>query len=72
MYDNLDNNEKLALAVDDAIITSKADSWRGTPIKERTVFIAIKKALKKFNIQESDDKKAKAIFEIAKEPKNGY
>lgn len=70
MYDNLDNNEKLAIAVDDAIIDRKPDSWRGNRIKEKTVFLAIKNVLKKFNIQ--DEGKAKEIFEIAKEPKNGY
>jgi len=70
MYDNLDNDEQLALTIDDAIITSKPDGWRGSQIKERTVFLAIKKAFKKFGIQ--DEEKAKAIFEIAKVPRNGY
>jgi len=64
LYDNLDNNEKMALAVDEAIITNKPDGWRGNPIKEKTVYLAIKKALKKFDIQE--DEKVKGILEIAK------
>ena len=64
LYDNLDNNEKMALAVDEAIITNKPDGWRGNPIKEKTVYLAIKKALKKFDIQ--DDEKVKGILEIAK------
>jgi len=63
LYDNLDNNENLALAVDDAILTSKPDGWKDNPIKKRTVFLAIKKVLKKFKID--DDKQAKAILEIA-------
>ena len=70
LYDNLSANEEIALAVDKAVITTKADSWRGNTIKEREVFIAIKKTLKKFNI--TDDEKIKSIFEIIKEPRNGY
>ncbi len=62
LYDNLDN-EKLALAVDEAILTNKPDGWRGNPIKEMTVFLAIKKTLKKFKI---NDKETKTIFKIAK------
>ena len=70
LYDNLSANEEIALAVDKAVITTKADSWRGNTIKESEVFIAIKKTLKKFNI--TDDEKIKSIFEIIKEPRNGY
>lgn len=70
LYDNLSANDEMALEVDKAIITNKADSWRGTKIKEKTVYIAIKKILKKFKI--SDEEKIKSIFDIIKEPKNGY
>jgi len=70
MYDNLSNDEKVALAVDEAIMSSKADSWRGNKIKEKTVFLAIKKTLKKFNIQ--NEQKMKEIFDIARQPKSGY
>ena len=70
LFDNLSDNDEIALAVDKAIITTKADSWRGTRIKERTVEIAIKKSLKKFNI--TDDEKINSIFDIVKEEKNGY
>lgn len=70
MYDNLENNEKIALAVDEAIMSSKADSWRGNKIKEKTVFLAIKKVLKKFDIP--DEQKVKEIFDIAQQPKSGY
>ena len=70
LYDNLSDNDKITLAVDKAVITTKADSWRGTKIKEKAVYIAIKKSLKKFKI--TDDKKIDLIFEIIKEPRNGY
>ena len=70
LFDNLSANDEIALDVDKAIITTKADSWRGTKIKERAVYLAIKKSLKKFNI--IDDEKIDSIFEIVKEEKNGY
>ena len=70
LYDNLNANEEIALEVNKAIITKKADSWRGNKIKEKQVKIAITKALKKFKI--TDDEKIKTIIEIVKEQKNGY
>ncbi len=70
LYDNLNANDEIALAVDKAIIASKADSWRGTMIKEKTVYIAVKKTLKQFNI--TDGGTINSIFAIIKEPKNGY
>jgi type I restriction enzyme R subunit len=70
MYDNLENNEKIALAVDEAIMSSKADSWRGNKIKEKTIFLAIKKVLTKFDIP--DEQKTKEIFDIVQQPKSGY
>jgi len=70
LYDNLNANDEIALAIDKAIVTIKADSWRGTKIKERAVEIAIKKTLKKFNI--TDVEKINLIFNIIKEEKNGY
>lgn len=45
LYDNLDQNEALALAIDDAIRKTKKDGWRGNKIKEREVRSAIKKHL---------------------------
>ena len=70
MYDNLGNDEKLAIAVDEAIISNKADDWRGNKIKEKTIQLAIKKALRKFGIE--DEQKARIIFDIAVQAKNGY
>ena len=45
LYDNLNNEEKLALNVHESIINSKADDWRGNRIKERQVRNAIREAL---------------------------
>ena len=70
LYDNLSSNVELALAVNEDIITNKADDWRGNRIKEKRIHITIKNTLNKFNI--TDDEKIRSIFEIVKEPKNGY
>ena len=55
------NDEELNF---DAIIKNKPDGWRGNKIKEKTVKIAIKKALKPFGF---DEAKIEEIFKIAKE-----
>jgi type I restriction enzyme, R subunit len=64
LYENLDNNESLALAVDEAILSNKPDGWRGNKIKERKILLAIKEALRKNNID--DDELAKTILELAR------
>jgi type I restriction enzyme, R subunit len=46
LYDNLGKNEKLAVALDDAIQRKKKDGWRGNRIKEREVRYAIYEVLK--------------------------
>lgn len=45
LYDNLNQNEELSLAIDDAIRRTKKDGWRGNKIKEREVKNAIKQHL---------------------------
>jgi type I restriction enzyme R subunit len=45
LYDNLDCNEDLALAVDEAVRTTKQDGWRGNRIKQRMVKLAVRDAL---------------------------
>ncbi|MGD1874168.1 MAG: hypothetical protein ACFB02_14070 [Mastigocoleus sp.] len=59
LYDNLNQNEKIALRIDAAIRQTKKDGWRGNKIKEREVKKAIKKHL------ESPDN-LESIFEIVK------
>ena len=45
LYDNLDRNEDLALAVNTEVIRARQDDWRSNPVKIRKVRYAIKKAL---------------------------
>jgi type I restriction enzyme R subunit len=59
LYDNLDQNEALALAIDNEIRTTKKDGWRGSKIKEREVRNAIKKHI-------NSPEKLDIIFEIVK------
>ena len=55
LYDNLDNNEEVTIKVNEAILKNKPDEWRGHRIKERTVRLAIKRALKECRVDEDDD-----------------
>jgi len=60
LYDNLDQNEELAVQVDTAIRSVKKAGWRGNRFKEREVRIAIKSVLG------GDLDLVDAIFEIVK------
>ena len=64
LYDNLNNNEQLALKTHESIINSKADEWRGNRIKERQVRNAIREALQQFQV--TDEKTVELILELAK------
>lgn len=64
LYDNLDNNEDLALALDEKIMTTKKDAWRDYNIRRKQVNNAIKAVLKDFEI--TDDEDILEIFEIVK------
>lgn len=59
LYDNLDNNENLSVALDSEIRYVKKDNWIGHAMKEKEVKIVIRQHI-------SDPKKAEAIFEIVK------
>ena len=59
LYDNLDQNEELSLAIDKEIRYSKPDGWRGNKIKERKVKYAIGRHIE-------DEEKLEEIFEIVK------
>lgn len=56
----------MAVKVDTAIRGAKKAGWRGHKFKEREVRNAIKSVLG------GDDGLVDSIFEIVKEPKNGY
>jgi type I restriction enzyme R subunit len=64
LYDNLNRDEALALAIDKEITGTKKDSWRGNLIKEREVKNAIEKYI-------TDDGEVKRIFELVKN-QGGY
>ena len=64
LYDNLNNNEKVALAVNEAILTNKPDGWRGNRIKERIVRLAIKRALEECGIH--DDEQVEHVLALAR------
>ncbi|MCB9137029.1 MAG: hypothetical protein H6642_01625 [Caldilineaceae bacterium] len=61
-----DEAERLALEVDRQVQANKRADWRGNRLKEREVYNAIKRVLPADNVL------ADTIFEIVKEPKNGY
>jgi type I restriction enzyme R subunit len=61
LYDNLDKDEALALAVDCAIRANKQDDWRNHPVKIKKVKNAIKQTLRDFTAKTdaaSDDLKS--------------
>ncbi len=60
LYDNLDRDETLAIALDSAIRYAKSADWRGHHIKEKEVLYAICDTL------DGDKEKAAEIFEIVK------
>jgi type I restriction enzyme R subunit len=51
LYDNLDKDEGLALAVDAAVRASRQDDWRSNPFKIRRVRNAIQGALERLGAQ---------------------
>lgn len=60
LYDNLNEDEAKAIALDNAIRSTKKDNWKGSRLKEREVKYTIKKHL-------SEDEETDRIFEIVKE-----
>ena len=59
LYDNLEQDESLVLAMDEDIRYSKPDGWRGSKIKERVVKYTIARHIE-------DEIKVEEIFEIVK------
>ena len=66
LFDNLNKDTDAAIKIDSAIRETKKAGWRGHKFKEREVRNAIKSVLG------DDDALVDSIFEIVKEPKNGY
>lgn len=59
LYDNLNNDEMLALALDNVIQSTKLDDWRDHHLKEKQLMLAVKALLK-------DDEKTKELMKIIK------
>lgn len=68
LYDNLEKNEELALALDKAVIESRQDSFRGNRMKEKKIEIAIKNVLKNYGIDNADE--VKRVFELVKDQRD--
>lgn len=67
LYNNLDENENLAVKIDETIIKNKPDGWKGVPIKEKRVEMAIEETLENENI--FDKELVKKILALAIEQK---
>ncbi len=61
LFDNLGKDQSKAEVVHDAVMSSRSDDWRGHPLKERKIKIAIQKEL-----PELTELELKALFEIIK------
>jgi type I restriction enzyme, R subunit len=59
LFDNLDKNEVLALAVDSVVLSNRLDDWREHFLKERKLMLAVKALIK-------DEEKTKELMEIIK------
>ncbi len=59
LYDNLDKDVEMAMAVDYAVMTSKKDEWRGHKVKEKEVRYAVKQVL-------HDELLTDRVFELVK------
>ncbi len=60
LYNNLSNNEELALTIDEKVKEVRRDGWRGDETKERELKAELFEILK-------DGDKVDAIFSILKE-----
>jgi type I restriction enzyme R subunit len=54
LYDNLDQNEDLALRIDTAVRTTKKEGWIGNRFKEREVINAIRESLEGYDYSLDD------------------
>ncbi len=59
LYDNLDNDESLAIVLDEAVRYNKLDGWRDGGIKEKKLMLAV-------NVVVGDADKTLALMEIIK------
>ena len=65
LYDNLNQDEGLAITIDEVVKSNKQADFRGNPLKERKLKMAIKKVLpEEFDLE--------AVFEIIKNQRDDY
>jgi len=62
LYDNLAENETLAIELFNTINETRPDNWIGTPIKEKAVRITIRQVLNKYGI--TDEAEVSRIYDI--------
>ncbi len=62
LYDNLEENKELSIAMDEQIRYVKDDDWRSTHIKRRKVELAIKEVLEKYGI--TDEGIINKVFDL--------
>ncbi len=55
LYDNLEANEDLALALDKSINENRYADWRGNRIRERVIRTTIKQTLERFGITDEEE-----------------
>ena len=55
LYDNLDNDEQLAIALDKTVKENRFEGWRGNRIKERVIRNHIKQILESFGILDENE-----------------
>ena len=55
LYDNLNNNESLAVDLDESIRRNKFEGWRGNTYKERVIRNQIKRTLERFGITDESE-----------------
>ncbi len=67
LYDNLEENEELSIAMDEQVRYVKDDEWRSTHIKRRKVELAIKEVLEKYGI--TDEAMVNKIFDLVSNQK---
>lgn len=62
LFDNLNKNEALAIALNEHLLETMDDEWRSTHIKRRKVEIAIQSVLDDFDI--TDEMEIKRIYDL--------
>ncbi len=67
LFDNLSQNEELAVALDKAIIAERQDNFRGNIFRERALKNVVREMLAKYNT--NDEAELERIFEIIKNQK---